>query len=208
MISEARQRALRRELGEPEEMRNPVPWPIAMLALVLVSWGAWYYFQNTGYALMAGDKRTVLPAAPAADSLDGGRLYTNNCSSCHQGNGGGLAGVFPPLAGSSWVTGSDERLVQILLYGIQGPIEVNGVTYNGAMPAFGYLSDGELAAVLTFIRSSWGNSAPPIEEAAITDGRGRFADRTTPWGGGEELNEVFPPTGETAPTGSTANSGP
>ena len=104
----------------------------------------------------------------------------------------GLPGVFPPLAGSDWVLKNDERLVQILLHGIQGELVVNDMTYNGVMPAFPQLSNGDLAAVLTHIRQDWGNEGTAITPDQIARGRERFPDRGS-WGGGAELNEVYPP---------------
>ncbi|MEM1092861.1 MAG: cytochrome c [Pseudomonadota bacterium] len=185
-------RAQRREAQEPTELSNPVPWPVAVIAIGFILWGFWYYFQNVGYPAMAGDRRSAIVIDPSA-SFDGSVVYAGNCAACHQGNGKGLAGVFPPLAGSEWVLKNDDRLVQILLHGINGEIEVAGATYQGVMPAFPQLVDGELAAVLSFIRSEWGNTAAPITAAAVEAGRQRFADRDGPWQGGAELNEVFPP---------------
>jgi len=187
-----RERARLRETAEPEELRNPIPWPVAVIAVGFVLWGAWYYFQNTGYPIAAGDRRSAI-VADAAGAVDGAKLYTVNCASCHQANGQGLAGVFPPLVGSRWVLENDARLVQILLHGINGVIEVQGVSYQGVMPAFAHLGDDELAAVLTHIRSSWNNDADPIDAGQIAAGRERFPDRSGPWAGGAELDEQFPP---------------
>lgn len=184
------QRTQSREQNEPEELRNPTPPVLLGLAVVMVAWGVWYYFANVGYPLSAGDRRTPV-AELRLDQVDGNQVYAANCVACHQAGGTGLAGVFPPLAGSRWVLGSTERLVQIMLHGIQGEIEVQGTVYNGVMPAFARLSDAELAAVTSHIRSSWGNTADPINPADIAAGRERSQDRTAPWGGGKELNAVF-----------------
>jgi len=181
-----------READEPEELHSPVPWPIALLGVVMLAWGAWYYFQNTGYPVLAGDRRTPIVLA-AANDVDGSVVYAGNCVACHQATGMGLAGVFPPLVGSEWVLENDARLVQILLYGIQGELVVKGVTYNGVMPAFSQLSDAELAAVLTHIRSAWGNDAAPITVEQVAEGRTRFPDRAGAWQGGAELDATFPP---------------
>ncbi len=180
-----------RERGEPDELRSPVPKSVAIFALALVAWGGWYYFQNTGYPTAAGDRRTPIVAV-RADAVDGRAVYTANCGACHQANGLGLAGVFPPLAASDWVLKNDARLVQILLHGINGELVVNGVTYNGLMPAFPQLSDAELAAVLSYIRSDWGNDASPITPEQVGEGRLLYPDRGT-WQGGAELDAVFPP---------------
>jgi mono/diheme cytochrome c family protein len=110
----------------------------------------------------------------------GKKLYNNAaCNTCHQVNGVGVPGVYPPLAESEWVTGSEERLIRLVLYGLQGPIKVKGVEYPGTapMPSFGKVAgsgynwtDDKIAAVLTYIRSEWGNKAGPIttEQVAAT----------------------------------------
>jgi mono/diheme cytochrome c family protein len=178
-----------REKEEPEELGNPAPWPLLAFAVAMVLWGVGYYFANTGYPLVGGDRRT--PVELRTEGVDGAQVYAANCIACHQGDGQGVAGVFPPLAGSRWVNGPEERLVQIMLHGIQGEIEVRGSVYAGVMPAFARLTDAELAAVTSHVRSQWGNDAPPIEAPAIAAGRERFPERSAAWGGGAELNAVF-----------------
>jgi mono/diheme cytochrome c family protein len=107
----------------------------------------------------------------AALRKEGQKVYAN-CASCHQANGLGQAGVFPPLAGSEWVTGNTERLAMIIKNGVAGEIDVNNVTYNGNMAAIGAnLNAKELASLMTFIRTEWGNDAsivtPEMAAAAI-----------------------------------------
>jgi len=98
----------------------------------------------------------------------GGQVFHANCTSCHQTNGQGLDPAFPPLVGTPWVVGSEERITKIVLHGIHGKIEVNGKTYDPEkgvppMTAFGsILKDEEIAAVLTYVRNSWGNKAAPV----------------------------------------------
>lgn len=88
----------------------------------------------------------------------GESVYTAVCASCHQGDGKGLAGSFPPLAGSGSFYGDPKRHAQIIVHGLSGAITVQGVSFNGAMPAQSALSDYDVAAVATFERLSWGNS--------------------------------------------------
>jgi mono/diheme cytochrome c family protein len=189
-VDEDRRVSQGREREEPEELRNPTPWPLIALSVVLIGWGLWYYFDNAGFPLAAGDRRTPI-VEPGLDDVDGARVYAANCVACHQADGQGAGGVFPPLAQARWVVGSPERLVQIMLYGIQGPIEVRGTVYDGVMPAFARLSDAELAAVTSHIRSSWGNAASPIRPEDVAAGRQRDPGRTSPWAGGEELDAVL-----------------
>lgn len=108
--------------------------------------------------------------------------YTEVCQACHQPNGEGLEGAFPPLAGSEWVTGRAVIPIAIVLHGVQGPITVKGKEYNSAMtPWASVINDEDLAATLTYARSQWGNRAAPITAAQVRVVRARFASRTTPW---------------------------
>ena len=107
------------------------------------------------------------PLARAA-APDGDALYGSNCASCHQATGQGLPGAFPPLAKNSVVTGDATKLAKIVLNGLNGAVTVSGKTYNGSMPAFkGQLKNAEIAAVLTYIRSSWGNKASAVTESQV-----------------------------------------
>jgi mono/diheme cytochrome c family protein len=99
---------------------------------------------------------------PVAAS-DGAKVYATNCASCHQATGQGVADTFPPLAGNPAVTGDATKVIGFVKNGLNGKIEVKGHTYNGMMPAWGQqLSDGDIAAVVTYIRSSWGNKASAV----------------------------------------------
>lgn len=96
----------------------------------------------------------------------GQQIYNANCSSCHNANGSGTPGVFPPLAGNPMVTGSPDKVIAAVKNGLTGPITVNGKTYNSAMPAWkGKLSNAEIAEVITYVRSSWGNKSSAVTEA-------------------------------------------
>jgi len=97
----------------------------------------------------------------------GEQAYTLYCAICHQGNGKGASGRFPPLANTDWVSGDKERLIKIILQGMEGSIEVNNETYNGIMPQHAFLDDSSIAEILTYIRSHFGNQAAPITEEEI-----------------------------------------
>jgi mono/diheme cytochrome c family protein len=96
----------------------------------------------------------------ALAQADGAKLFAQ-CAGCHQANGQGLPGAFPPLAGHVAdilsKAGGREYLIKVLLWGLQGQIEVKGMKYNGAMPSFAQLKDEEIAAVLTHIATAWGD---------------------------------------------------
>ncbi len=116
------------------------------------------------------------------DNLDRGKpvaaakVYQTYCASCHQRDGRGDSQRFPPLNGSEWVTGDKTKLIGLILNGLEGPIEVKGQTYNGVMPQHSFLEDEQVAEVLTFVRSSFGNKASPVaasEVGAVRKGEGR-----------------------------------
>ncbi len=100
--------------------------------------------------------------------LDGQKLYNQHCMSCHLINGAGLKGVNPPLFNTDWVTGDKERLIKLTLKGMNEKIEVDGISYSIPMVGFEYLSDNQIAAILTYIRSSWGNDASAITPEEVS----------------------------------------
>ncbi len=111
------------------------------------------------------------PASPTDDPVAyGERVYALRCQTCHQADGSGVEGAFPPLKPNEWVQSDRGRLIRLVLHGVQGEIEVQGTTYQGIMPAFGYLNDDEIAAVLTYVRQSFGNdttAVAPDQVAAV-----------------------------------------
>jgi len=103
-----------------------------------------------------------------ASSSDGARVYITNCSSCHQLDGRGVPGAFPPLAGNPTATGDPARAIAIVKGGSRGKIRVRGRSYDGVMPAWqGLISDEDIAAVVTYIRGAWNNGAPPVSAAGV-----------------------------------------
>jgi len=121
-------------------------------------------------------KTTAAPATPAASTagVDGAAVYTANCASCHGVAGAGVPGAFPPLAGNPAVTGDGKYVADVLINGLQGQIAVNGQPYNGVMPAWAaQLSDAQIAAVLTHIRSQWGNQGAAISADTVNAERAR-----------------------------------
>jgi len=101
----------------------------------------------------------------------GASLYRQHCESCHRPNGEGVAGLYPPLVGTDWVTGSKDRLTAIALRGLSVPITVKGAVYEQEMPTFVVLDDEEIAAVLTFIRQEWGNDAGAVQASEVAEER-------------------------------------
>ncbi|MFT5686936.1 MAG: mono/diheme cytochrome c family protein [Myxococcota bacterium] len=127
-------------------------------------------------------KEEPKPEPAPATARTGEQVYAQVCIACHQANGEGLPGAFPPLVASDWAVGDPERPIKIILSGLQGPIEVKGTTYNSIMtPQGSILSDVEIANVLTYVRSTWGNAADAVTAEQVTAVRTATADRTAPW---------------------------
>jgi mono/diheme cytochrome c family protein len=136
-------------------------------------------------AQMAGvESAASVPDAAPETGPTGATIY-QRCATCHQPNGKGMAGAFPPLAGSEWATAKEPAVpIRIVLHGLNGPITVAHQRFNSAMPPYGTnqpLDDSAVAAVLTYVRSSWGNSASAITPAEVAAQRAATATRTTPW---------------------------
>lgn len=128
-----------------------------------------------------------------ASAQDGPQLYTLYCSACHGADGkGATGGTFPPLAGSPWVEGDADRAVKIVLKGISGPVDVLGKSYNLEMPPQGaVLPDDQIAAILTHVRSSWGNQAAAVSLDQVKTIREAVANRAEPWTA-EEILKAHP----------------
>jgi len=205
-----------REFSEPSEVYRTIPWWLKYLFFApMTLWFFWYIFTYFGrfdpneyyegseevpYDQILADQKASAEKNLAA-AFDGAKVYTKSCVPCHQPNGAGLPGAFPPLAGSDWVAGDDRVLAAIVLHGLGGPITVNGAPYNSVMPPWGpMLKDGEIAAVLSFVRSSWGNNAPAVEVATVSKIREEHAARAM-WNQAD-LDAAFggaPPSAEPAP---------
>jgi mono/diheme cytochrome c family protein len=183
-----------REFERPADGYQPIPLTLIFLFFGLIGWGGWYLGAYSGDwrvdVLYPGQRPTAGAAADESDEGNGGtedlakvgeRVY-GRCTSCHQQDGQGLEGSFPPLDGSTWVTGSPEVPVRILLHGMEGAVEVAGSEYNGNMPAWGdQLSDREIAGVVSYIRSAWSNEASSVEPSLVESLREKTSDRSDPW---------------------------
>jgi mono/diheme cytochrome c family protein len=161
--------------AEPTATHSTVPMWIIVLTLLLMFVGAGYFDRHSGWF----DKQVYVPyvskdevelyqprSGAAAMLAQGRSIYERNCGVCHGTDGLGKPGQFPPLAGSEWVNAKGfKRLAQIPLDGLNGSIQVKGQQMNfpSGMVAIGAaMSDADLAAVLTYIRGSWGNKAGPV----------------------------------------------
>jgi mono/diheme cytochrome c family protein len=178
----------------PSERHAPIPGWLLGFGVILSFWaGGYLFFYSGGFRGDVYDPGQITwgpvntgPVAPPDPKAIGKRLFTANCAQCHQSNGHGQAGVYPPLDNSEWVVGSKNRLISILHKGIAGPIHVNGVLYNNNMPAWGdgapiMLKDEQISAILTYIRSEWGNKASPVSTEEVAAKRKELSAITSPW---------------------------
>lgn len=168
--------AILREMNEPRDGHEPIG--LVMIAMVLglgIFCGIYLGLYSGGfdgnqfYFTPITQRGPAGPVGPPDPMVLGKKLYTANCVSCHQSTGLGQAGQFPPLVASEWVVNdAPNRLIGILLHGLNGPVTVKGEVYNGAMAAWeSTFTDAQIAAILTYIRGTWGNAAPPIPTEAV-----------------------------------------
>jgi len=146
-------------------------------------------------------------------------IYAANCSACHQPTGKGLAGAFPPLAGNARVLADGNYVIATVLAGKQGPLEVDGVSFNGVMPPMQHLSDEDIARAVNHVRTAWGNQAEPVtvEQVAaqrvvlgqadraegqrhtgVTEGQMKYQGAPSPIEGGEMITTAGAPDLTTA----------
>jgi mono/diheme cytochrome c family protein len=148
---------------------------LCLLVLALV-------FLGVSAATMYQPEAIEMKTETVMTQADGQEIYLSRCMSCHQTNGEGVQGVFPPLAESEYVSGDKGVLVRMILNGLSGDVEVKGTTYSGMMPPWGgFLNDEQIAQVLTYIRSSFGNDAEAISTEEVASVRAATTDRKDPW---------------------------
>ncbi|MCS1409514.1 MAG: Cytochrome c-552 [Verrucomicrobia subdivision 3 bacterium] len=180
---------------EPTASRAPVPAVFFVVFVVLFYLSTLYLDSNAGgfdanvYEPFAS--YDVVKAIQPKGNLDlrfekGRMAYAAYCSPCHQNNGAGRPGQFPPLAGSDWVTAEGpNRIIRVVLNGLMGPIVVSGQDWNppAQMLSWRELSDEEIACIVTYIRgqSEWGNHASAVTAEQVAAIRAEVVTRNTPW---------------------------
>ena len=122
--------------------------------------------------VIASDEPLVHMAEVAQAGMEKGReLYQQNCAACHQAEGQGLPGAFPPLAKSDFIAANPAAVLETTVQGRQGKLVVNGIEYNNVMPAMSYLSDSDLSSIITFVLNSWGNPGGKVSSKEVASYR-------------------------------------
>ncbi len=185
--------------GEPTATSATVPMWIVVLMLVLLFLGGVYFDYRSGwfspkiYAPYASIEQLDAyqpKSGAAAAAAHGKQVYDTLCGICHSPDGLGKPNMAPPLAGSEWViTKGVKRLIRIPQSGLSGPLQVMGKDWNLNMAPMGAaLSDADLAAVLTYIRTSWGNQASEVTADDVKAVRAELGAHPTPLTGPELKN--------------------
>ena len=185
-----------RERAEPRDGYEPISLWLITFCFGLIFWAGIYLVMNSGgfradvyntnLVAWDGSGTGAADKGPPDPMVVGKRVFTQYCAVCHQTTGLGVAGQFPPLVDSEWVLArewhGDNHLVKVVLHGLQGPITVKSNPYNNAMaPWGGVLNDEQIAAVLTYIRASFGNNAPAVDADLVRRVRAATASRSRPW---------------------------
>lgn len=178
---------------EPSRAETPAPVPTWawVLFIVIVAFGVFYGVRQWNpppeFAATPTYGPLPLAAAPASGSAAASRgaanaaggsaalgasIYADNCAACHQADGKGVPGAFPPLSGNAVVVDRDPTMhIDVVLHGLQGKT-IDGTKYDSPMPAWAdRLDDGQIAAVIDHERSSWGNDAPKVQASDVAKRR-------------------------------------
>jgi mono/diheme cytochrome c family protein len=107
--------------------------------------------------------------------------YQTVCATCHQAEGQGMPGAFPPLAGSEWMNGNPEVPIRIVLAGLTGPVDVKGTTYNALMPPPAGMTDDQIAEAISYARTHFGNTGSTVDVALVRKVRAELGGRSTPF---------------------------
>jgi mono/diheme cytochrome c family protein len=149
---------------------------LSVLVALLLAFGL------TGKARVPAQSSSSGSVAPGRDAEPGAAHFERLCAGCHGSDGLALQGEAPPLAGSSWVAGPETRLIRIVMHGVRGPIQVGEEIHDREMPGFGpRLSDDEMASLLSFVRSRWGEPSAPITRETVRRVRAAAGRRTHYW---------------------------
>lgn len=193
-VDEIHQSIVAREQVEPEEGFEKPPWWVWTIGVLLLFAMGFYLGRYGGsWSTVAHEveQPTVATGGAIKKIVKGDQVFIGVCQTCHQPSGLGVAGQYPPLVNSEWLLSDAETPIRIVLYGLEGPITVKGNSFTNKMPAFhDKLSDDEIAAVLTHVRSTWGNNAGTVKPEDVGAIRSKLGIRT-PWSA-DELTALRP----------------
>ncbi len=192
------------DASEPKAMRRDVPVWLLILLLLLIYWAMLYFDQHGGWFSQevyapyhsTGELAIWQPATSGGLADLGRRVYNKpTCVACHQANGQGTPGQFPPLVKSEWINEPEPgRIIRLVLNGLNGSLVFQGQDFNGTMvPWKDSLTDEEIAAVLTYVRQNkeWGNNASEVKPERVKAVREKIKDRALPYTP-DELLKVSP----------------
>lgn len=177
-------RIVSREQGEPEEGFEPTPtwvWGISVLLLFAMGFYLGKYGGTFGTIAHEVEQPKIFAGGEVKEEVKGDMVYAGVCQACHQADGKGVEGKYPPLAGSEWLLQDSFTPARIVLFGLEGTIRVKGNGFENKMPEFqDKLSNEEIAAAISFARSSFGNKSVAVVPAQIDSMRKAYGGRG-PW---------------------------
>ena len=178
------------DAAEPKAGTAAVPVVLLVLAVLILYGGMIYFDHYSGWFSpqvyepyhSVAELTLYQPPTGGLDLTRGRAVFDQICALCHNTDGMGKPNQAPPFVGSEWVLGDPKRLIRIPLWGLNGSVTVKGEGWNLSMPNMGAaLSDDDLAAVLTYMRQSWGNKAAVITPEEVKAVKATVGNRTQPW---------------------------
>ena len=212
--------AIQREKREPRVGLEPLSiWLIAVYGIAIFTGGAYLGRYSGDFSGNGLDPLSGPPPAKKGGGAQGQeqqvelsprdrgkKIFAANCQTCHQSNGQGVPGQYPPLAGSEFTNGGSRRMAMIVLKGLQGPVKVKGQQFGSAVmqPWDKTLTDQKIADVMTYERSDWGNNASPVTAEQIAALRKELASHPESFG----EQDILGAPDEDIPGGAPAGAAP
>jgi mono/diheme cytochrome c family protein len=172
---------------KPEKVHGYAAFPLVLLGIMctLIFFSAIYLAHYSAHfdPLIYNENQEPAKTGPVIVVVSphdlGKRVFNQICITCHQANGQGVPGIYPPLAGSEWAQGDEQRIIRIVLDGLHGPIHVASKDFSNVMAPLGtVLRDEQIANALTYVRSEWGNKAPAVLPETVAKVRADLGSRT------------------------------
>lgn len=145
---------------------------IVLICLIVAYCSVKAQVKSAGKSIKAAGAQSK-PTIDPRQMGNGKKVYDLYCQACHQADGNGVPRLNPPLSGTVYVNGSKTRLIDIVLKGLNTPLEINGEEYENPMAAHDFLTDQQIADVLTFVRNSFGNKSGPVTIAEVKKQRAK-----------------------------------